>query len=138
MNPEKTKSPYYGVFSSSIFLIGFTALMIFIFDLIFHKLAGLQGLERRYSALCFGSLVGDMFYISCCIAGLLKGKFKVVVNRIKEFKENLAISFKFAIKYYWENIKEEGIAFWIYFIVIFANFALTIYSFTRYFEIFNI
>ena len=69
---------------------------------------------------------GFLFQMGCVIAGLFKGTFKVVVARVKEFFSNLSVNFKFAIKYYWENIKSEGIVFWIYFLIIGSTFAVTL------------
>ena len=56
----------------------------------------------------------------------MKGTFKVVINRVKNFFSNLTINFKFAIKYYWDDIKTEGVVFWIYFLIVGTTFAFTL------------
>ena len=131
----KNKSPYYGVFQSCIMLFLFTAGMILFFYIIFGNFTMMQGKEKTYCALGFGGLVGSLFSLSCAIAGLFKGTFIIVKNRIVEFFENLSISFKFAIKYYIENIKEYGIVFWIFLTIIAINVAVTIYGFVNHFAL---
>ena len=71
-----------------------------------------------HSTMMFSFGVTTLFNLSCIIAGLFKGTFIVVVRRIRDFFENLTISFKFAIKSYIVDLKEGGITFWIYFLII--------------------
>ena len=69
------------------------------------------------------------------MAGLFKGTFSVVWERTKEFFSNLSISLKFAVKYYFENIKEYGIVFWIYFDILSITLAVTIYFVIKFISV---
>ena len=129
----KNKSPYYGVFLSSLLLIIVPILSFLLFFSIMNRYPDLNDQEVIYTSLFFGCGVAWIFQCSCVLAGLLKGTFKVVIDRLKEFFGNLSISIKFAFKYYWENIKSEGVVFWIYFIIINSTLALAIYGGVNYF-----
>ena len=129
----KNKSPYYGVLLSSIMLIAAPIIMYFFFYGVLLKDPCLNNQEVVFSSLFFGCGVGWIFQFTCILSGLFKGTFKVVIERIRELFENLTISFKFAMKHYWENIKAEGIVFWIYFIIVNSTLALTIYGCIKYF-----
>lgn len=130
----KEKSTYYGVWQSCLLLIIVPIAMYFFFNWVF-KSFGMPAEERKYCALAFGFLIGSLFSLSCALAGLFKGTFTVIKNRISEFFGNLSISFKFACRYYWENIKEYGVVFWIFFIIIGATIGTCVYSFIKYFEV---
>lgn len=131
----KEKSPYYGVVQSSILLAFAPIFSYFLFYLILYKFFPRGDLEMRYACVALGGLIASLFQLSCALAGLFKGIFKVVVNRVKELLENLSISFKFAMKYYWENVKSEGIVFWIYFNIILLTIISSIWGFVKYFEL---
>ena len=47
-------------------------------------------------------------------------------NRAKELHDD--------IKYYWDDIKTEGIVFWIYFLIIGGTFGITLYGFINSFN----
>lgn len=114
----KAKSPYKGLLGSSFLLIAIPVfLFIFIF-LIIKKYTKLPNDLKVDFSLMIGFGCGFLFQMTCILSGLFKGTFKVVVNRVKNFFSNLSINFKFAIKYYWEDIKSEGVVFWIYFLIV--------------------
>ena len=95
----------------------------------------MSDIQTLYSSLAFGFGVGFLFQFSCVIAGLFKGTLKVVLKRLKEFFSNLSISVKFAYKYYFENIKEEGIVFWIFFTIIGSTLAVTLFGVFKYISV---
>ena len=64
--------------------------------------------EASARALGFG--IGFLFHVTCFVVGIFKNSILVVKKRMTEFKDNLPISFKFAIKCYLEDIKNDGIA----------------------------
>ena len=63
------------------------------------------------SARFLGFGIGSLFHITCFVVGVFKNSFLVVKKRIIDFKDNLPISFKFAVKCYLEDMKNDGIAF---------------------------
>ena len=113
----KNKSPYKGVFGTCLIMTVIPIALYFIVYLIVTKFTNQPKQLNVNFSLMIGVGCGFIFQLSCVLAGLLKGTFSVVINRVKEFFSNLTINFKFAIKYYWDDIKSEGVVFWIYFLL---------------------
>lgn len=135
-NNGKEKKVYQGVFGSSLILV-FIPLLLFTIIYLCVKSDGRGSAELNlYFALMVGLGAGGLFQLSCGLCGLFKGTFKVVVNRVKEFFENLDIGFKFAFKYYIENIKAYGLVFWIYFLIIGTTWGFTIYGIIKSLELY--
>ena len=132
----KEVSPYKGVIGSCILLILFPLVIYGIFYATISNLQNLGPVQTNNAALGLGFGVGFIFHISCIIAGLFKGTLKVVINRVKTFFENLSLSKKLAFRCYWDDIKSEGIVFWIYFIIIFANALVSVYGLYSFFAIY--
>ncbi len=132
----KEKGPYYGVWQTSLLLISIPIIFYFI---LYYFIAKFQGSSElaKYTAMGFGFGIGSLFNISCAIAGLFKGTFKVVKKRIRDLFSNFRVSIKFAFKYYWEDIKSEGIVFWIYFFMILTFIILAIAAFNSFFNLYN-
>lgn len=86
----------------------------------------------KITSYIFGFGVSFVFQISCCIVGLFKGKFVVVIKRFIEFKENLIISFKYAFKEYWRNIFTNGITFWVYLAIMTFTLLVCIFKINEY------
>lgn len=124
----KEQKTYHGVFGSCLILILIPLLLFTIVYLCLRSDHRGTPESNLYFALMVGVGAGGLFQLSCVLAGLTKGTFKVVVNRIKEFIENLQIGFKFSFKYYIENIKNYGLVFWIYFLIIGTTWGITIYG----------
>ena len=131
----KNKSPYYGIWQSAVLLTLAPFIMFVFFKVIFHLYTKMTPDQILYSSLAFGAGIASIFQLSCVVAGLFKGTLKVVLLRLKEFFGNLSISVKFAFKYYFENIKQEGIVFWIFFDIITATLGLTIFSIIKYISV---
>ena len=131
----KNKSPYYGVWQSALLMIAAPVAMYFFFKIPFVTYSKMSKEEIHYCSLAFGCGVAFLFQFSCVIAGLFKGTLKVVINRLKEFFGNLSISVKFAYKYYFENIKEEGVVFWIFFVIITTTLGVTLFGIFSYISI---
>ena len=122
----KTRSPYKGVFGSSLILT-VVPILLFLFVLAVVKKFTNQPLSMDVNfSLMVGLGCGFLFQLTCVLSGLMKGTFKVVINRVKNFFSNLTINFKFALKYYWDDIKSEGVVFWIYFLILGTTFTFTL------------
>ena len=70
------------------------------------------------SARCIACIIGSLYHFSCVLGGLLRDPFRDFVYRVKEFFCNLPCSFAFAIRCYWEDLKEDGPMFIIYSVII--------------------
>ena len=130
----KEQKVYHGVIGSSLILIGVPILLFIIVYLLLNS--DKRGTEESnlYFAYMIGLGAGGIFQLSCVLAGLIKGTFKVVVNRVKELIGNLQINFKFAWKCYFDNIKTYGIVYWIYFLIIGTTCGFTIYGIVKSLE----
>ena len=122
-------SPYKGVLLISFLLIIVPIIFYLITRLVIFKFqSSLSNDIKEFSSLALGLGLGFVFHLACIISGLFKGTLKVIFKRIKEFFETLNISFKLAIKSYVDNIKEDGLVFWIYFVIVGTNFGLALYG----------
>lgn len=112
MNSDsKYYSPYHGVWAQLLVLIlvplGFFALVY----------AGFSFYQPQYgrlnllSAKAFGCGLGVLFHLSCAVVGVFTPGWRAVKYRIREFFENLVISFGYAIESYWEDMKTDGVVF---------------------------
>ena len=130
----KNTRPYKGVIGSSLILIAVPAFLFLFLFMVIDKYSKTPTDVNINSAIMFGGGAGLLFQLSTALCGLFKGTFKVVVNRVKTFFSNLTVNFKFAITYYWEDIKSEGVVFWIYFLIISSTFGFTLYGVTNCFN----
>ena len=106
----KNKSPYKGVLLTSILLLTIPLVFSFFIDLFMDS----KTLINRYTIFVFGFGFGILFQLSCVIAGIMKDAFAVVKARIYSFFEDVQISVKYAFEAYLDDIKVNGIVFWIY------------------------
>ncbi len=125
INPRK--APYHGQIFAVIFLI----LPSFLLTLMFYGVISLWqprfGTEINFaSAKMFGCGLGAVFHFGCWLMGAFKENFDVVKNRVKEFFLDLFISPGLAFRGYWDDIKTNGIAYWIDFSIIVLNIWLFI------------
>lgn len=121
------KNPYKGIIITCVLLIAVPLGMYFLFkNIIFKNQLNFSDELNQASAVFLGFGVGFIFQLSCIWMGLVKGSFKVVVKRFFDFIANLSISFKFAIKLYWDDIVENGVVFWIIMPIIIATLCITI------------
>ena len=132
----KTRSPYKGVLGSSLLLIGIPILLFIFVYLVINKVSHDDAITNLHTSLMFGFGCGFLFQLTCVLSGLFKGTFKVVKDRVKTLFENLAINFKFAMSCYWEDIKSEGVVFWIYFLIIGSTFGTFFYGFIKSFMLY--
>jgi hypothetical protein len=121
----KEQNTYKGIVLNCCLLIGFSLVIFLLMYLAFSKWTDHNKDEVIAMSMAFGFGIGTLFFMGCAIAGLFKGTFNVVVNRIKEFFSNLSVSFRFALRYYKENILEYGVLFWIYFSIFVFNVVMT-------------
>ena len=65
------------------------------------------------TAKVFGCGSGMLFHFSCWLAGAFSDDFKAVKIRLKEFCDNIVVSFRLAFSCYWEDVKTLGLMYWI-------------------------
>lgn len=125
LDENKRKSPYHGVFIAIIFMIVVPVVCYVVFRaLLFHNQTHIAKDINESSAKALGFGIGVLFHLSCIIAGVLEPSFKIVIRRVGEFFENLKFSFKLACNCYADDVRENGVAFWLMFGVMVANFCI--------------
>ena len=122
---NKNKSPYHGVPVACFFMVLVPVLMYIIMRALLFENQPAMGKElNEASARVLGLGIGVLFHMGCLIAGVLKDSFKIVVNRVAEFFDNLKYSFKLACRCYFDQLRDGGIAFWIMLGIMIANFCI--------------
>ncbi len=120
INPKK--APYHGQLLMTIFMILPSLFLTVIFYEVMSYWQPSFGDEINWAgAKMFGCGIGALFHISCWICGAFSKDFRIVKNRLKQFFEDLPISLKLALRWYFEDIRANGIAFWIDLAIIAAN-----------------
>ena len=127
MNDGVKKNPYKGIIIICILLIAVPIGLYFLFKKVIFTNQGQYSYLNNASAICLGFGVGFIFQMSCVIGGLFKGSFSVVVKRVFNFFADMTISFKYAIRMYWDDIVENGVVFWIIFPIIVATLCIALY-----------
>ena len=103
----------------AILAIGSLAVCLFL-SFIFW-VTKVNGLLCLFYGFGFGSAVNFLFTLSYCVAGGLKNSYEIVVCRWKNFFESLKISFSYAVDEFIQNIKDEGMIFWVYVLIIISQ-----------------
>ena len=128
MNDGIKRNPYKGILVTCILLIAVPIVMYLLFKkVIFTNQGKFITYLNNASALCAGFGVGFLFQLSCVIGGLFKGSFSVVKNRVFNLFSDMTISFKYAIRMYWDDIVENGVVFWIVFPIIVTTLCIALY-----------
>ena len=122
------KNPYKGILITCLLLIVVPIGLYFLFKkVIFIYQGDFDSRLNHASAMSAGFGVGFLFQMSCVICGLFRGSFSVVVKRVFNFFADLTISFKYAIRMYWDDIVENGVVFWIILPIIVATLGVNLY-----------
>ena len=108
------KSPYQGLWAFILFMLLPSVVMTLIAYSAISTWQPQFGKEFNFaSAKVIGFGLGILFHFSCIIVGAFKEDFNAVKTRLKEFLDNLSASPKTAFKWYWEDVKTLGLAFYI-------------------------
>ncbi|MBO5867184.1 MAG: hypothetical protein J6Q55_03960 [Clostridia bacterium] len=120
---HKERSPYHGVFVAAFFMVLVPILLFLLINGSIKLWQPHTAVEERIAtAKMFGLGTGFLFHITLMLVGVMKEPFRAVVRRIANFFENLKFNFKLAWTCYVDEVKETGVAFWIFFAIIVVNF----------------
>ena len=95
--------------------------------LIFDKAKELPTHVNWYYGFGFGCATGFLFMICFIIAGGMKNSTHILIERWVDFFENLRISLGFAFSSLFTHIKNEGMAFWLYILLMAAQIGVSYY-----------
>ncbi len=120
INPKK--SPYRGllIFVPAMVLVpvALTAMFHYVID---RWQPYLSDEMNWASARIFGCGLGICFHIGCILTGAFTEDFEAVKKRLAEFFANITVSARLAFRWYWEDVKKLGLAFWIDAVLIGSN-----------------
>ncbi len=121
MNHEE-KSIYNGMLVKILFMCLPSILLTWLFYETINFYEPQFGYELNWnSAKLLGTGMGIIIHLLFLLDGAFKKDFAIVTNRIKDFFSYLSVSPKGVLKLYWDDVRENGMTFWIYFSVIIVN-----------------
>ena len=130
------KSPYQGLWAFILFMLLPSIIMTLIAYGALSKWQGRFGEELNFaSAKTIGFGLGILFQISCIMVGAFTEDFNAVKTRLKEFFSNLSASPRTAFKWYWEDVKTLGLAFYIDIALLGLNVYVFVDALTDYFAL---
>ena len=119
---NKQRSPYKGILVQVFFTVLIPLVLLVLFYFVINKYQGNYEQEQNsLTAIVLATGIGTLFNCSCIIAGIVTPSYLVFKNRVLEFFENTKLSFSFAVKSYFYDMKENGVVFLIYFLMYFLE-----------------
>lgn len=126
---NSSKSPYHGLWIALLILMVFPIVMSFIFYLVIDKWQFREtDTLNIWTGIFFGYLCGSAYLTITIICGLYKGSFKNMILRVVHFIKNWKTSFKLAWILYKDEVREQGLVFWVIFPFMSYIYGVTIYS----------
>ncbi len=124
---KNENSPYKGQLLTVLFLVGPPLILFLMFYAVFTTWQPRYSNELHLaSAKMFGCGVGSLFHCCYWITGAFKKERRIVVDRLKELFADLPVSIKMAFTWYWDDLKTNGITYWIDVGIILLNLILCI------------
>lgn len=120
-------SPYKGIIIS-----GFITYVIpIIFSAIFCKVIGVDFYSKTFMndltvVLFFGYLVGSCACIIFILCGVTNHSMTLMIKRVVHFIKNAKTSWKLAWLLYKDEVAEQGLVFWIWFVIMGHQFVICI------------
>lgn len=116
------KSPYKGLWIFIIMMILPSVALTFVLFAAINLFQARFGFDLNFAtAKALGCGMGTLYHICCWLYGAFKEDFEAVKIRWKEFFFNLGISPRLAFKWYFEDLKVLGAAFWIDLAIVLGN-----------------
>lgn len=128
MQDNKQYSPYHGMLPTALLLIAVPVVFVLLLEVMLATFSPRLTYVNAPSARFVGCAMGLLFHLSCIIGGLLRPSFRAFTFRISEFFQNLRCSLGFALRCYWDDIKQDGVTFDVYLAIILANIGYGLYN----------
>ncbi len=123
INPKN--APYHGQLLTIFFLLLPPSVLTLIFYFVIAIWQSDWGFELNFaSAKIFGCGCGALFHFSCSLTGAFNEERAIVKNRVKEFFLDVFLSPKVAFTAYFDDIRSNGVAYWIDLSVILLNLSV--------------
>ncbi len=78
------------------------------------------------SAKALGCGIGILYHFSCWVGGVFSSNERIVRNRLKELCSDLRVMGRAAFSWYFADIKENGLVYWIDVAVVLTNIGICI------------
>ena len=114
MDDNKKYSPYHGFPVTLLALIGVPLVFWLVISSAIDFYQPQFARVNPASARCIACILGSIYHFSCILGGLLRDPWHALIYRIKEFFENLPCGLPFALRCYWEDLRQDGALFIIY------------------------
>ena len=123
----KEKKPYNGTLIICVILIGLPIAIYYLFLWVINKWQpNYPDALNLASAKALGFGVGLMLQACFALSGAFAESKQVVKDRLVNFKDNVSLSLGFAIKNYFRDMIEDGIAYLIYMSLVIVTACLCI------------
>jgi len=113
LDDSKYRSPYYGLWLVLTVMILIPLICYGFFIICFRTAQRGSVLLNEPAARALGFCVGTVFDLMCIICGAFKAHIEAIKKRISGFFSNLSVGIGFAIRCYFEDIKNDGVVFLI-------------------------
>ena len=123
---EQPQKPYRGFVPTCIVLIGVPLLFfLLIYSWLTTGVSFVPSANKTF-ACGVGFGLGTVFHLSCIVAGAFTEPFILLKRRIADFFENLTVSPSLAFRCYIQDIRDDGVTFTVYFLIMLACFLLAL------------
>lgn len=127
MGLKETKITFKNeLFTFFIIALGTAAFSGFIF-VVFNVTRKLPDYIDFYYGFGFGCAAGFIFMLSFAVSGGMENASQIELERWVELFKDFKVSVKFALGNFFQHIKDEGIAFWLYIILMVAQVGVAYY-----------
>ena len=123
---EQSQKPYRGFIPTCIALIGVPLLFFLLIRLWVNAGTPFPLPQNQRFAQGVGFGLGTVFHLSCIVAGAFTEPFLLLQRRIVDFFENLTVSPSLAFRCYAQDIRDDGVTFTVYFLIMLSCFVLAV------------
>lgn len=123
---EQQPRPYRGFLVTCIVLVGIPLLFFLLIRLWVNAGTPFPLPQNQRFAQGVGFGLGTVFHLSCIVAGAFTEPFLLLQRRIVDFFENLTVSPSLAFRCYAEDVRDDGVTFTVYFLIMLSCFLLAV------------
>ena len=123
---EQQPRPYRGFLVTCIVLVGIPLLFFLLIRLWVNAGTPFPLPQNQRFAQGVGFGLGTVFHLSCIVAGAFTEPFLLLQRRIVDFFENLMVSPSLAFRCYAEDVRDDGVTFTVYFLIMLSCFLLAV------------
>lgn len=132
---RKEPKPYEGLIIGLLFLTATPLVLYKITYSILRFFEKEKAVIVNAEAESFAGIMASAAVLTMLLSGGLQKEFAAVRKRLREFRLDLQSNgLKSAMHWYWYNIKQLGVAFWIYLPFVALSFVMMIHGFLDFYK----